>query len=131
AATPSTAGATSTLPVSACFTYNDRSYVDCTLAAAEADASTFLPFTTMLDSEPALYLGLDRPFAPRPFTLYLQVEPPQPEDVAAEMLAAPQAANPARVLWEYASADGWALLGALDETAALTRRGLVHFIGPA
>ena len=117
-------------PVSACFAYNDLAFVDYTAIAATADNEVFSPFTVMADTESALYLGLDRPFDARPFTLYLQVEPPRPEDVAADMLAAPDAQVAARVTWEYAGSEGWVPLGALDDTATLTQRGLVHFIGP-
>ena len=120
----------STLPVTACVTRNGGVMVDEKPVAASVDEATFLPYAPLNVSEPALYLGLDQPFAPRPFTLYVQVEPPRAEDVAADMLQAPEVAAPAHILWEYSSGDGWAPLGALDETATLTQRGLVHFVGP-
>ncbi|MEZ4660545.1 MAG: putative baseplate assembly protein [Caldilineaceae bacterium] len=119
-----------TLPVAACMTNNGGAFMDVDAIAAADDDGMFLPFTALDVREPALYLGLDQPFAPRPFTLYAQVEPPRPEAVAAEMLQAPTAHEAARVVWEYTGADGWNTLGALDETAMLSRRGLIHFIGP-
>jgi hypothetical protein len=117
-------------PPTACLSYNDFAYADHTTAAATAQGPTFAPFTPTADTEPALYLGFDRPFDTRPATLYLQVEPPRPEEVAAEQLAATDPAALAQLTWEYTSPTGWRPLGALDETQALSGRGLVQFIGP-
>ncbi len=128
-ATGAAAGTQTVRPVSACYAYNDFTYVDHTAIAA-TDDELFSPFTVIADTEPALYLGLNRPFDSRPVTLYLQVEPPRPEEVAADMLTAPDAQVAPRVAWEYAGAEGWTPLVILDETATLTRRGLVQFIGP-
>ncbi|HEY2960091.1 MAG TPA: putative baseplate assembly protein [Actinomycetota bacterium] len=115
---------------SACLSYNDFAYADHTTAAATAQGPTFAPFTPTADTEPALYLGFDRPFDARPATIYLQVEPPRPEEVAAEQLAELDPAALAQLTWEYASPRGWRPLGALDETQALSSRGLVELIGP-
>lgn len=120
----------SMLPITHCITRNGGALVDATAVAASSDDAVFEPFALLDAREPALYLGLDQPFAPRPFTLYVQVEPPRPEDVAAAMLQESQAETAARVSWEYSRGTGWAPLGALDETAMLTQRGLVHFVGP-
>ena len=117
-------------PATACLSYNDFAYTDHTTAAATVQGPTFAPFTPTADTEPALYLGFDRPFDPRPATLYLQVEPPRPEEVAAEQLAEIDPATLAQLTWEYGSPTGWRPLGALDETQALSGRGLVQFIGP-
>jgi hypothetical protein len=114
----------------ACLSYNDFAYADHTTAAATAQGPTFTPFTPTADTEPALYLGFDQPFDTRPATLYLQVEPPRPEEVAADQLAEIDPATLAQLTWEYASPTGWRPLGALDETQALSGRGLVQFIGP-
>ena len=57
--------------------YNDFTY----------DSRTTTPFAPTADTEPALYLGLDRPFDLRPIVIYVQVEPPRPEEVAADELA--------------------------------------------
>ena len=115
----------------ACLSYNDFAYEDHTTAARTPQGPAFTPFTPTADTEPALYLGFDRPFDPRPATLHLQVEPPRAEEVAAEQLAEIDPAELAQLTWEYAGPGGWRLLGALDETEALSSRGLVHFIGPA
>jgi Baseplate J-like protein len=117
-------------PLTACLSYNDFAYADHTTAAATVQGPLFTPFTPTADTEPALYLGFDRPFDTRPVTLYLQVEPPRPEEVAAEQLAEIDPAALAQLTWEYASPTGWRPLGALDETQALSSRGLVQFIGP-
>jgi len=117
------------LPPSACLSYNDFRYVDLTAAAA-GQGPPFTPFAPTADSQPTLYLGLDRPFDNRPVTLYLQVQPPRPEEVSADTLAELDQAMPAQVVWEYASPAGWRPLGALDETRALADRGEVRFIGP-
>jgi Baseplate J-like protein len=117
-------------PVTACLSYNDFSYTSNTAAAAGA-GSLFSPFTPTADTEPALYLGFDQPFSQQSVTLFLEVEPPLPEQVAAGQLDEIDPAKGAQVTWEYASPASWQPLGALDETLALSRRGLVSFIGPA
>ena len=115
------------VPMTACVSYNDFSYTDHTAAAA-GQGPLFTPFIPTADSDPALYLGFDQPFSQRPVTLFLQVEPPLPEQVAAESLA--EAAAAAQPAWEYASTDGWRALAALDETQSPSSRGLVTFVGP-
>ena len=117
------------VPVTACVSYNDFSYTDHTAAAA-AQGPLFTPFTPTADNDPALYLGVDHPFSQRPVTLFLQVEPPLPEQVAAESLAEAAPAVAAQLAWEYATTDGWRPLAALDETQSLSSRGLVTFVGP-
>lgn len=122
-------------PVTACLTYNDFDYIDHTADAA-GHGATFTPFTPTADAQPALYLGFDVPFSQRSVTLFLEVEPPLPEQVGADQLAT---ADPAAAIdevpqltWEYyAGPAGWQSLGAIDETSALTDRGLVTFFGPA
>lgn len=116
-------------PPAACLTCNDAVYLDQTAAAA---AGGFAPFTRTADREPALYLGFDQPFENRPLNLYAHLDP------AAAAGPSPGEAWP-RVVWEYAAkspAGGaepfvWAPLGERDETASLSRRGLLRFVGPA
>ena len=114
--------------VSACLGHNDLAYEDHTAAAVAGIA--FSPFTVAEDTRPALYLGLDRPFDPRPTTIYLQVEPPGPHEVAAERLAEIPPEAQAQVTWEYWRPAGWTPLAALDETQTLARPDLVQFIAP-
>ena len=59
------------------------------------------------------------------------MEPPLPEEVGADQLATVDPATPARLTWEYSGAGGWQPLGSLDQTQALSGRGVVEFIGPA
>ena len=91
----------------------------------------FTPFTAAAEHDPALYLGFDRPYGPRPATLYLQVEPPAPEEVAADQLAELDPESQAQVSWEYSGPQGWRPLATVDGTGALADRGVVEFVGPA
>ena len=119
--------------VTACLSYNDFGYADHTAVARTGQGDPFPPFTPTADNEPALYLGFDQPFSQRSVTLFLEVEPPLPEQVAAGQLTDPAATapgSPVRLTWEYADADGWASLAAVDETNGLSERGLVTFFGP-
>ena len=125
------AGSLPPAPVTACLTYNDFSYADVTASAGAKAGPLFTPFTPTTDTEPALYLGFDQPFSPRPVTLFLDVEPPRPEQVAAERLTGADPAAAVYLTWEYSSPAGWWPLGAADETQGLSRRDLVTFVGPA
>lgn len=94
-------------------------------------AGAFVPFTPSPETEPALYLGWERPGDARGFdnrlnTLYLGAAAATYDELAADGAAA----EPASVVWEYWDGSRWAHLGARDETAALTRRGLLEFVGP-
>lgn len=93
-------------------------------------ARCFHPLTPTLHTDSALYLGFNQPFPNRPNTLYLQVEPPTPEEVAPDIYRGVGVSNSERVIWEYASGDGWKPLVVQDETQALEESGLVQFIGP-
>jgi hypothetical protein len=132
-----TAAAQRPVPATACLSYNDFGYADHSAAAGGAagggPGTLYTPFTPTADTEPALYLGFDQPFSQRPVTLFLQVEPPLPEQVAAGPLAGAGAdlARAAQTTWDYASPAGWRPLGAVDETQALAGPGLVTFVGPA
>ncbi|MGQ0778526.1 MAG: putative baseplate assembly protein [Pseudonocardiales bacterium] len=117
------------VPASACVSFNDFSYTTHRKASGDV-LEPFTPFTPGTDHDSALYLGFDQPFDPRPVTLYLQVEPPDPEDVAADQLAEIDPATRPQLVWEYSGPAGWQPLAALDETEALAGRGLVQFVGP-
>ncbi|NEP00796.1 MAG: hypothetical protein F6K58_19445 [Symploca sp. SIO2E9] len=113
-------------PLSACLTYNDFTYVDCT-AKANQDGSPFEPFTPTQDLRPTLYLGFDTPFANRPTTFYAQVEPPAP----GELATSPTITQKAVIIPEYTNPSGWVRLGIeADQTSAMSQPGLVQFIGP-
>lgn len=116
-------------PVDAVVTENDDVVADHTKTIA--DGGSFTPFVLSADTEPALYLGFERPgsengFDNRAVTLFLAVAEATYDD------ADPDRRTQGRpdVVWEYRTARGWARLGARDETAGLTRRGTLTFIGP-
>jgi hypothetical protein len=97
-------------------------------AAAE---TAFPPFTPQKDTQPTLYLGFDQKFDNRPVSLYVQVEPPEPDKVTRDGQKQVAASKRPLVTWEYASLDGgWRPLGAVDETQGFAGRGLIGFIGP-
>ncbi|WP_405527467.1 putative baseplate assembly protein [Streptomyces canus] len=122
-------GLTAPVPAPVCVTHNDFR-----LVTHHRDPDTpwsVTPFTPNPDQDPALYLGFDQPFDTRPVTLYLQVEPPKPEEVTADRLAGTDLTDRAELVWEYSGTDGWRPLAAADETANLSGRGTVRFVGPA
>ncbi|BAY14143.1 putative baseplate assembly protein [Calothrix sp. NIES-2098] len=114
--------------VSACQTYNDYTYVDCTAAATQLDSSGFEPFTLTIDTQPNLYLGFDKPFSNRSVTLYVGLETLlyqaeisfKNQNLTKEL---------APINWEYSSSSGWISLQVHDETHAFTQRGLIRFTG--
>jgi predicted phage baseplate assembly protein len=89
---------------------------------------SFQPFKATADRDQTLYLGFDKPFANRPTSLFAQVEPPQPKEVASQLQT--NDTKPVQLVWEYASPSGWSRLGVKDETSAFAERGLIQFIGP-
>ena len=120
----------SKLALSCCQSCNDFTYVNHTADNAQGDKS-FDPFRPAADSQPALYLGFDANFDNRPVALYVQVEPPQPAEVTPARLASMTVTARPQLTWEYVRANGdWASLGAIDETQAFARRGLIRFVGP-
>ncbi|MEU6535395.1 putative baseplate assembly protein [Streptomyces sp. NPDC047000] len=125
----SSPGLTAPLPAQACVTDNGFALV--THHPDPGGAWAVTPFTPHPEPDPALYLGFDQPFDTRPVTLYLQVEPPEPEEVAADRLAGTGLTDRAGLIWEYSGAGGWQPLAAADETAALAERGTVRFVAPA
>ncbi|ROO61563.1 putative phage baseplate assembly protein [Micromonospora sp. Llam0] len=124
----SRAGLAAAVPAQACATENDFRLVTHHRDGDEPwDVTPFVPNPSR---EPALYLGFDQPFGNRPVTLYLQVEPPAPEEVAADRLAGADLTDRADLVWEYSGVDGWRPLAAIDETGTLGDRGVVRFVGP-
>ena len=63
--------------------------------------------------------------------LYLPIEPPRPEEVAADRLAELDPTAAPRLAWEYSAPGGWRPLGVLDDTSGFAVRGAVRFVGPA
>ncbi|MDW4909514.1 putative baseplate assembly protein [Streptomyces sp. ADMS] len=120
---------TAPVPAPVCVTHNDFSLVTHHLDPGTPWSVT--PFTPHPEQDSALYLGFDQPFDTRPVTLYLQVEPPEPEEVAADRLAGTDLTDRVGLVWEYGGPDGWQPLAAVDETATLSGRGMVRFVGPA
>lgn len=91
----------------------------------------FFAFTPTADEVPTLYLGFERPgdeigFANTSAALYFAIEELLYQ--RSEDGGGPDE-EPA-VDWEYWNGQRWKTLGSRDETAGLTRRGLVTFIGP-
>ncbi|MFF5112064.1 putative baseplate assembly protein [Streptosporangium sp. NPDC000509] len=121
-------------PVTAGMSYNDFRYADLTASAGAGSAGAgplSTPFARTADTEPALYLGFDQPFSQRPVTLFLEVEPPLPEQVGADQLARAAPSSAVQLTWEYAGPAGWRPLDVVDKTQGLSRRDLVTFVGPA
>jgi len=114
--------------LAACRAYNDFTYIDHT-EAARSGTTSFCPFPPTTEKRCALYLGFDRPFANRPMTLYLDVEPSL-YNAGGDADRSAATATPAYVSWAYAGPSGWKDLGVTDETHNLTERGLLTFIGP-
>ncbi|MEZ4384616.1 MAG: putative baseplate assembly protein [Nannocystaceae bacterium] len=80
-------------------------------------------------SEPTLYLGFDRAFAPRPVDLFALIHPPDPRDTQPPE-GMPSPVDRPRLAWEYRGASGWLRLGVRDGSDSLRERGLIRFIGP-
>lgn len=93
-------------------------------------ARAFHPLTPQLNRHSALYLGFNQPFPNRLNTLYVEVAPPHPEEVAPGMAPSASGMNLKRIAWEYASPQGWQPLVVHDETQALAEAGLIQFVGP-
>lgn len=125
----SVSGTSRDTSLSACLSYNDFIYVD--HIDDNVQSNPFVPFTPSADNQAALYLGFDTQFANRPVSLYVQVEPPQADEISPARLAAMTITTRPQVTWEYANADGgWTPVGAVDETQGFAGRGLIRFIGP-
>jgi hypothetical protein len=86
----------------------------------------FRPFIPTIDKNPSLYLGFDKPFGNQTVTLYVQVNPPSPEELSQAI----SRSNP-QLIWEYFSPLGWQILGVNDQTKAFSQRGLIQFIAPS
>lgn len=89
------------------------------------------PFRAMQDTDPTLYLGFTLPpgrtrFPNSTLSIYFHVPAlpfGQPPDNPAPV-------SQPRLTWEYWNGKSWEHLTARDETTALTRSGLVEWLGP-
>jgi hypothetical protein len=91
---------------------------------------SFHPLTPQIHRDSSLYLGFNRPFPNRANTLYLQIQPPNPESVAPKANQTVQLSNTQRLVWEYPSPKGWLPLTVADETQGFLEKGLIQFVGP-
>jgi hypothetical protein len=103
----------------AIITENDFVYSDNLVVAA---TQPFTPFLSTTDTQPRLYLGFSLPpnrqaFPNRPISIYIKV----PEISNSEAL---------RLAWEYFNGETWQTLLVRDETAGLSRSGLVEILVP-
>jgi hypothetical protein len=103
--------------------YNDFRYNEA--KAGEA----FDPFAATSDTRPSLYLGFDLPkgaiFPPRSISLYFK-----PYHAPESWTATRHAPAQPRLLWQYWNGTAWMQWTVLDETASLTRNGLLRFLAP-
>jgi predicted phage baseplate assembly protein len=94
---------------------------------ASEQTAPFRPFTVAADDRPTFYLAWSDALDNDTITLYFEVP-----DVIYAADAGPQArpVEPAAVVWEYRSPNGWQPLGTEDETRGFTGRGLLTLVGP-
>lgn len=95
-------------------THNDFAYEDVTEEAIWP-GRTFLPFTSVVDATPALYLGYDQALPVDLHGLYFDIVEASGGDGPA-------------LAWEYWNGIGWRPLSVADETGGLRRPGIVSFI---
>jgi hypothetical protein len=92
---------------------------------ADEVSGSFLPYRPGRDVRPTLYVAADGDFAGQLTAIYFGVA-----DAPYRSGAEQESLEPATVVWEYRNEQGWARLTVLDETRALTRRGLLTFLAP-
>jgi hypothetical protein len=105
-------------PPEATLAYNDFGYQDFT-AQARYPGRTFLPFSRMNDTTPALYLGFDGKLPVDFVSLLLDVEEQRGDEQGPELL------------WEYWDGGAWRRVAVQDETGHLARPGTLALIGAA
>jgi hypothetical protein len=98
--------------------------------------TTFKPFRDASDptaggeTRPALYLGFTLPegrgFPQRTVSQYFGLVEP----LFGEVIGATSSGSRPRLVWEYWNGRGWSKLTVRDDTAALTRSGLIEFLPP-
>jgi hypothetical protein len=98
-----------------CLTYNDFQF-ELHTDDVRRPGNFFPPFRPVADTTPVLYLGFDRPLPNDLVSLYVDV---REQDV-----------TPSPLTWEAWDGTSWKKLSVADETAHLTRPGLVSFVAP-
>lgn len=101
-------------PPQYCLCYNDFQYVE--HSKTPLGGSSFTPFRPISDRTPALYLGFDKPLPVDVIGLYCDIADEKGE-TATPLLT-----------WEMWDGLAWQELTVTDETADLTRPGMVSFI---
>lgn len=105
--------------------YNDFVFEDFT----KIPNAGFEPFRPTNDTRPTLYLGFTppdgKPFPNKKISVYCGVD-----EIRLEARSTVAAGDKPRLSWDYSSAAGWLDLQVRDESGALTRPGLVEFLGP-
>jgi hypothetical protein len=98
-----------------CLAYTDFQY-ELRTADVRRPGGFFQPFRPVTDTTPALYLGFSRPLPNDLVSLYFDVRE--------------EASSPVPLVWEAWDGASWKRLPVVDETAHLTRPGLVSFVAP-
>jgi hypothetical protein len=98
-----------------CVVYNDFQF-ELRSDDVRRPGGFFAPFRPVADATPTLYLGFDRPLPNDIVRLYIGI---QEEEIDASPL-----------VWEAWDGASWKKLTVEDETADLTRPGLVSFVAP-
>jgi uncharacterized phage protein gp47/JayE len=107
-------------PLDHCIAHNNFLFTDNTDACRWPD-QVFAPFEVVSDRTATVHLGFDGLLPAGLVSLYA--------DIAAEDGTA-VVDDTSPFVWEYQSANGWAQLSVIDETAGFTRYGLLQFVGP-
>jgi hypothetical protein len=112
---------------------NNNFYLD---VLKESIQTTFKPFrdasdpTAGAETRPALYLGFTLPegrsFPQRTVSQYFGLVEP----LFGEVTGATASSSRPRLVWQYWNGRGWSKLTVRDDTAALTRSGLIEFLPP-
>ena len=77
----------------------------------------FRPFTPTIDREPTLYLGFDKSFGNKTVTLYAQLEPPSPDELATDITTETsfiEAANLGETTVQLSDVTGWQTDGNIE-----------------
>jgi Baseplate J-like protein len=98
-----------------CLSFNDFQFAVQT-ANVRGQGTLFTPFQSIADATPALYLGFDLPLPNDLISLYFDIAEREPTS--------------SNFVWEVWDGTGWRELSITDETAGLTKSGMLSFIPP-